>query len=62
MHTLTVCLLLHYRYHIYKKLGMVTCFQDMLDNIFLPLFEATRDKASHPQLARFLTYEVPDSA
>ena len=26
-------------YSIYKKIGLINSFQDMLDNIFLPLFE-----------------------
>jgi hypothetical protein len=35
-------------------MGIVTSFQNLLDNIFLPLFEVTIDPASHPQLHVFL--------
>eukprot|EP00297_Palpitomonas_bilix_P002600 CAMPEP_0113911350 /NCGR_PEP_ID=MMETSP0780_2-20120614/28150_1 /TAXON_ID=652834 /ORGANISM="Palpitomonas bilix" /LENGTH=761 /DNA_ID=CAMNT_0000907843 /DNA_START=56 /DNA_END=2339 /DNA_ORIENTATION=- /assembly_acc=CAM_ASM_000599 len=41
-------------YAIYKRAGVVENFQDMLDNIFLPLFECTIDPLSRPQLHRFL--------
>ncbi|KAL3617478.1 hypothetical protein CASFOL_037799 [Castilleja foliolosa] len=37
-------------YNIYKDMGIVTSFQNILDNIFLPLFEVTVDPDSHPQL------------
>ncbi|KAF5179417.1 Amp deaminase, partial [Thalictrum thalictroides] len=37
-------------YNVYKEMGIVTSFQNMLDNIFLPLFEVTVDPDSHPQL------------
>jgi AMP deaminase len=33
-------------------------FQDMLDNIFVPLFEVTRDPSSNPRLAAFLSIVV----
>lgn len=35
-------------------MGIVTSFQNILDNIFLPLFEVTVDPGSHPQLHVFL--------
>ena len=35
-------------------MGIVTSFQNILDNIFIPLFEATVDPDSHPQLHVFL--------
>lgn len=35
-------------------MGIVTSFQNILDNIFLPLFEVTVDPDSHPQLHVFL--------
>jgi hypothetical protein len=35
-------------------MGIVTSFQNLLDNIFLPLFEVTIDPSSHPQLHVFL--------
>ncbi|XP_047093993.1 probable AMP deaminase isoform X1 [Lolium rigidum] len=37
-------------YNVYKQMGIVTSFQNLLDNIFLPLFEVTIDPSSHPQL------------
>lgn len=33
---------------------MVENFDEMLDNIFTPLFEVTNDPESHPHLFRFL--------
>ncbi|KAL6865048.1 hypothetical protein ACP4OV_016199 [Aristida adscensionis] len=41
-------------YNVYKEMGIVTSFQNLLDNIFLPLFEVTIDPSSHPQLHVFL--------
>lgn len=38
-------------YNIYKSRGTVSTFQDMLDNIFNPVFEATVDPSSHPEVA-----------
>ncbi|KAL0364092.1 UNVERIFIED_CONTAM: AMP deaminase [Sesamum angustifolium] len=38
---------------VYRR-GTVTSFQNILDNIFIPLFEATVDPNSHPQLHVFL--------
>ncbi len=43
-------------YDVYRSKGMVRCFQEILDNIFLPLFEATDDPSSHPELHKFLHY------
>lgn len=45
-------------YNIYKEMGIVTSFQNMLDNIFLPLFEVTVDPGSHPHLHLFLKQVV----
>ncbi|KAL0926311.1 hypothetical protein M5K25_002527 [Dendrobium thyrsiflorum] len=45
-------------YNIYKEMGIVTSFQNLLDNIFLPLFEVTVDPDSHPQLHIFLKQVV----
>ncbi|CAD6272419.1 unnamed protein product [Miscanthus lutarioriparius] len=45
-------------YNVYKGMGIVTSFQNLLDNIFLPLFEVTIDPASHPQLHVFLKQVV----
>lgn len=41
-------------YNIYKGMGIVTSFQNILDNVFLPLFEVTVNPDSHPQLHVFL--------
>ena len=41
-------------YFLYKKSGEIEHFQDMLDNIFMPLFEVTRDPSSNPPLHYFL--------
>lgn len=41
-------------YFLYKKSGEIENFQDMIDNIFLPLFEVTRDPSSNPPLHYFL--------
>ncbi|KAG8377040.1 hypothetical protein BUALT_Bualt09G0126700 [Buddleja alternifolia] len=45
-------------YNVYKEMGIVTSFQNILDNIFLPLFEVTIDPDSHPQLHVFLKQVV----
>lgn len=41
-------------FQVYKKLGLVASFEDMLQNIFAPLFAVTLDPASDPQLHCFL--------
>eukprot|EP00516_Mucochytrium_quahogii_P000491 CAMPEP_0203752396 /NCGR_PEP_ID=MMETSP0098-20131031/6336_1 /ASSEMBLY_ACC=CAM_ASM_000208 /TAXON_ID=96639 /ORGANISM=" , Strain NY0313808BC1" /LENGTH=754 /DNA_ID=CAMNT_0050642547 /DNA_START=363 /DNA_END=2624 /DNA_ORIENTATION=+ len=41
-------------YSIYKGIGLINTFQEMLDNIFAPLFEVTLDPSSDPQLDNFL--------
>ncbi|XP_058073870.1 AMP deaminase-like [Magnolia sinica] len=45
-------------YNVYRGMGIVTSFQSMLDNVFIPLFEATIDPSSHPQLHVFLNQVV----
>ncbi|VDP21596.1 unnamed protein product [Soboliphyme baturini] len=45
-------------YDIYKYKNLVSSFQQLIDNIFLPLFEVTNDPASHPYLHQFLHYVV----
>ncbi|XP_021289737.1 AMP deaminase [Herrania umbratica] len=45
-------------YNIYKDMGIVTSFQNILDNIFIPLFEVTVDPDSHPHLHVFLKQVV----
>lgn len=37
-------------YHNYRRVGQVASFQELLDNVFLPLFEITMDPASSPEL------------
>ena len=41
-------------YNVYKEQGLVENFLQMIENIFLPLFQATADPESHPQLHIFL--------
>lgn len=43
-------------YDIYKSNKLVTSFEEMLRNIFEPLFEATIRPTSHPELAIWLQY------
>ncbi|CAO2827096.1 unnamed protein product [Amaranthus hypochondriacus] len=45
-------------YNVYKEMGIATSFQNMLDNIFLPLFEVTVNPDSHPHLHLFLKQVV----
>ncbi len=50
-------------YDIYKAQGLVDNFEQLLDNIFTPLFEVTVDPNSHPQLHLFLKQvSVPNCA
>ena len=39
---------------MYKEQGIIETFEQMLDNIFTPLFEVTKDPTTHPQLHLFL--------
>ncbi|KAL4437014.1 hypothetical protein ABPG75_004153 [Micractinium tetrahymenae] len=41
-------------YNVYKEQGIIENFEQLLSNIFLPLFEVTQDPNSHPQLHLFL--------
>ncbi|ODQ52262.1 AMP deaminase [Saitoella complicata NRRL Y-17804] len=41
-------------YNIYKSSNIVSNFADVIRNIFEPLFEVTKDPASHPKLHIFL--------
>lgn len=41
---------------VYRTKGQLANFQEMLENIFLPLFEATIHPASHPELHLFLEH------
>ncbi|KAL3654184.1 hypothetical protein CASFOL_003865 [Castilleja foliolosa] len=45
-------------YNVYRSMGTVTSFQNILDNIFIPLFEVTVDPNSHPHLHLFLLQVV----
>ncbi|CAL0330951.1 unnamed protein product [Lupinus luteus] len=45
-------------YNVYRSMGIVTSFQNILDNVFNPLFEVTIDPNSHPQLHLFLMQVV----
>lgn len=41
---------------IFRANKLMTNFQEILNNIFQPLFEATNDPQSHPKLHMFLQY------
>ena len=41
-------------FNVYRAQGTMKNFQQMLDNIFIPLFEVTIDPSSHPELHHFL--------
>jgi AMP deaminase len=41
-------------YDVYKSSKLVKNFQDVVENIFKPLFEVTKDPSSHPKLHIFL--------
>ena len=41
-------------YHVYLDQGIIENFEQMLENIFQPLFDVTRDPETHPQLHVFL--------
>eukprot|EP00854_Cymbomonas_tetramitiformis_P011458 gene11458-13542_t len=43
-------------YGVFRKSGSVNNFQDILTNIFAPLFEVSADPSSHPELHQFLEY------
>ncbi|KAL6547165.1 hypothetical protein OROMI_022886 [Orobanche minor] len=45
-------------YNVYRSMGTVTSFQNILDNIFIPLFEVSVDPNSHPHLHVFLLQVV----
>ena len=46
-------------YDIYKAQGLIDNFEQLLDNIFTPLFEVTVDPNSPPQLHLFLKPASP---
>lgn len=41
-------------YEVYKAGGLVDTFEDIVRNVFQPLFEVTADPSSHPELHVFL--------
>ena len=41
-------------YDIYKLNNQISSFEDIIKNLFQPLFEATINPASHPDLHSFL--------
>ncbi|PIL22423.1 hypothetical protein GSI_15111 [Ganoderma sinense ZZ0214-1] len=41
-------------YDVYKQNGSINTFEDIVRNVFQPLFEVTRDPSSHPELHVFL--------
>ncbi|KAK7136551.1 hypothetical protein R3I93_016777 [Phoxinus phoxinus] len=45
-------------FDVYRTKKQLMNFQQMLENIFLPLFEATVNPSSHPHLHLFLTHVV----
>ncbi|XP_017063720.1 AMP deaminase 2 isoform X1 [Drosophila eugracilis] len=45
-------------FDIFKSNKMMKSFQEILNNIFLPLFEATARPSQHPELHRFLQYVI----
>ncbi|XP_065353063.1 AMP deaminase 2 isoform X2 [Cloeon dipterum] len=45
-------------FDIFKSNKIICNFQQVLSNIFLPLFEATNNPSKHPELAKFLQYVI----
>lgn len=43
---------------VYKRANTLNNFQEMIDNIFKPLFEVTVDPSSHPKLHIFLQHMI----
>ncbi|CAD7958482.1 unnamed protein product [Amoebophrya sp. A120] len=43
-------------FEAYKSANQLQNFQEMIDNIFIPLFEVTVDPESHPELEEFCKY------
>ncbi|KAI0917417.1 hypothetical protein AcW1_007385 [Taiwanofungus camphoratus] len=41
-------------YDVYKQNGSIETFESIVENVFRPLFEVTRDPSSHPELHVFL--------
>lgn len=45
-------------YSVYKRLGLISSFQEMLTNIFEPLFANTLDPQSNPEVDLFLRHVI----
>ncbi|XP_015756583.1 PREDICTED: AMP deaminase 2-like [Acropora digitifera] len=45
-------------FDVYRSKNLVKNFQEMLENIFIPLFEVTVNPQSHPDLHKFLTQVI----
>ncbi|ODM98948.1 AMP deaminase 2 [Orchesella cincta] len=45
-------------YDIYKAKNLISNFQEILENIYMPLLEVTNDPKSHPELHQFLQYVI----
>ncbi|XP_059471605.1 AMP deaminase 2 isoform X2 [Neocloeon triangulifer] len=45
-------------YDIFKSNKIINNFQQVLSNIFLPLFEATNNPSKHPYIHKFLQYVI----
>jgi AMP deaminase len=43
---------------IFKSNKIINNFQQVISNIFLPLFEATNNPSKHPELHKFLQYVI----
>lgn len=43
---------------IFKLNKLMSSFQEIINNIFLPLFEATAKPSSHPELHKFLQFVI----
>jgi AMP deaminase len=41
-------------FDVYKSTGLMECFEEVIINLFQPLFEVTKDPSSHPKLHIFL--------
>ncbi|XP_058064245.1 AMP deaminase 2 isoform X2 [Anopheles bellator] len=45
-------------YDIFKTNKLMSSFQQILDNVFKPLFEATNNPSQHPEIHTFLQYVI----
>uniref|UniRef100_A0A1L8DXU6 AMP deaminase n=1 Tax=Nyssomyia neivai TaxID=330878 RepID=A0A1L8DXU6_9DIPT len=45
-------------FDIFKTNNLMNSFQEIIDNIFLPLFEVTNNPEAHPDLHKFLQYVI----